>query len=154
MRRPLWVSVILGVSGCSSGGAPETPAPPVEWTPGHYSLEALIATADGGSEELTGDLTVAEDGTMLLLSSMGSCRPPTEAELRRDAAARRRTFVCGEATYVIEPTSDRVRGEVRARVTEEYLEQMPCRPTQTPPCYRMRSRRVTRTADLTVYVLD
>jgi hypothetical protein len=157
MRSPSWVAAIMVLAACSSspsGDGSGAPPPPVAWTAGHYTLEARITTVEGGVEELTGDLTIRGDGSMTLLSSFGSCRTPTATELRRDEERRRRTFVCGDATYIVEPTSDRVRGQVRARVTETYRERVACAPGRAPPCFAMRTRRVTRSADLRVFVLD
>ena len=155
MRTFGWVpAILIATSACSSGGPSDGPAPPVSWTPGRYTLEATIDTSDGDREELTGDLRIRPDGTMTLLSSFGSCRVPTPDELRRDEERRQRTFTCGDATYVIRPTANRVRGQVRARITESYQQSVQCRAGQSPPCYRTSSRRVTRTANLAVFVID
>ena len=147
-------AIFMALSACSSGGPSRGPAPPIPWTAGRYSLEARIPTTEGGFEVFNADLTIREDGSMSLLSSSGQCRTPTLAELRRDEERRRRTFVCGDATYVLTPTADRVAGEVRARVTEQYREIVTCLLGQPPPCYVLSTRRVTRSADLRVYRLD
>lgn len=155
MRALGWVpAIVLATTSCASGGGPETLGPPISWTPGHYTLEASVPTADGGSEELTADLRIRADGSMSLLSPIGSCRLPTERELERDEVRRQRTFDCGDAVYVVRPTVDRVRGEVRARVTEQYRVVVPCPPGQAGPCYEPRTRRVIRSAQLSVFVLD
>lgn len=149
--RPLgWVPVILiATSACSSGGPSAGPEPPVSWTPGRYTLEATIPSADG-SDQLTADLRIGVAGTMTLRSSSGNCLEPTPAALRRDEQNRRRTFSCGDATYVIRPASGRVRGEVRALVTELVRQQVPCVLGRVGPCYRMSTRRVRRSANLIV----
>ena len=120
------------------------------WTPGRYTLEARIPSADG-SDESTAELRIGFDGeTMTLLSSFGNCLEPTPTQVRRDEENRRRTFSCGDATYVIRPTSGRVRGEVRALITESVRRQVRCPAGRTGPCYRTSTRRVRRSADLIV----
>ena len=155
MRPLCWVlAIVIATSACSSGGpSPGGREPSVSWTPGRYTLEATIPTADG-SDELTADLRVGVDGTMTLLSSFGTCLQPTPNELRRDEQRGLRTFTCGDATYVLRPTTDRVRGRVRAIVTERYLRTVQCPPGRTGPCYRNSTRRVRRSADLTVFAVN
>jgi len=155
--RPLgWVPVIvLATSACSSGGPSAGPEPPVSWTPGRYTLDATIPSADG-FEQLTADLRIGVDGTMTLQSSSGNCLEPTPAELRRieQYRWRRRTFRCGDATYAITETSGRVRGVVRALVTERFRQQIQCAQGRVGPCYTMSTRRVRRSANLNVLTIN
>lgn len=154
MRPMCWVPVIvIATSACSSGGPSAGPEPPVSWTPGRYTLEATIPSADG-SDLLTADLRIGIDGTMTLRSSVGNCLEPTPRQLRRDEERRRRTFSCGDATFVIRPTSGRVRGEVRALVTETYRQQVTCPGGRTGPCYMNATRRVRRSANLIVFSIN
>ena len=62
----------------------------------------------------------------------------------------------GDAVYRVRPTPSGVRGDVRASLLEEYRDTVPC-PTGSDGnrvCYIMRTRRVTRSANLTVSTLD
>jgi len=155
MRLYHWVpTIVVALSSCSSGGPSPGPQLPTFWTPGRYALEARIRTADGGSEEITGDLSIRPGGSMTLLSSFGSCRAPTPIEQRRDQERRRRTFTCGDAQYVLLPTADRVRGAVRAMVTERFQQRTRCPVGRAPPCYWLATRRVARSADLVVFRVD
>lgn len=157
MQWPRWGSALVVASvACSTGGVRD-PGPVVPWTPGRYLLEAdLDAGLGGGTQanELEAELRIQVGGSMMLLSSFGACTEPTREELERDEQFRRRTFSCGEARYEIRPTQDSVRGEVRARVLEEVLQQVPCAPGNPGVCTVVTTRRVARRARLVVTELD
>jgi hypothetical protein len=137
----------LVLLGCSAMGGP--PTTPVPWTPGQYSLEATVGETLS-AEDVRAQLTIAPDSRISLASSTGLCRERDAAEVERDFARGRATFECGDATFQIRPIPGSVRGEVRASVLEEVREQTTCPLGRTPPCFIMRTQRVTRSADLRV----
>jgi hypothetical protein len=139
--------VLLGVAGCVSAGDP--PPTPAAWTPGRYLLEASVG-ATLSAEEFTGELIVRSVEDIVLQSTSGLCEPTTPAEVQRDRAQGMRTFNCGPARWEIRPTPGGVRGTIRATILEEYREETQCPPGQAPPCTIMRTRQVTRNANLRV----
>jgi hypothetical protein len=117
-------------------------------------LEATI----GGSlanQDFRAVLTVAPDGSTSMDSSTGLCRDPRPDQAGRDDELSQRTFECGEAMYVVRPTSTGVRGDIRATILEEYQATIPCPPNSARAvCTIMRTRRVVRTEALRVSSLD
>jgi hypothetical protein len=127
---------------------------PVPWTPGRYVLEATVGRSLS-DQEFRAILTVAPDGSMSMESSTGLCRDPLPDQDGRDDALSRRFFECGDALYIVRPTSTGVRGDIRASILEEYEARVPCPPTSNQPvCTIMRTQRVVRTATLTVSPLE
>lgn len=143
---------LLATGACSSaggGGSVEPGAPAAAWTAGRYFLEATVG-ATLSAQDFTGELTIRAPDDLTLQASSGLCQPPTPADLQRDRAANERTFDCGAARWVVRPIPGGVRGTIRASVEEEYEEQRACPPGQAGPCYIMRTRVVTRNANLRV----
>jgi hypothetical protein len=128
---------------------------PVPWTPGRYEMEATVGSSisDQGFRAV---LTIAPDGSMSLTSSTGLCVDPNPAAAERDQARAQRTFDCGDAAYTVRPVPAGVRGRIVASILEEYQDRIPC-PTAADAnrsCPIMRTRRVTRNADLLVNSLN
>ena len=148
-------AVLLAALACSPPSTYSTgTGGPVPWTPGRYVLEATIGTSLS-DQVFRAVLTVAPDGSMSLDSSTGLCRDPRPDQAGRDEALSRRTFECGDAVYQVQPTPGAVRGRISATILEEYEAQVACPPTSTRRvCHIMRTRRVTRGAQLTVSSLD
>jgi len=152
------VSVLCAVSACSppstvgAGGGDTT----VPWTPGRYAMEATVGTGSITDQEFRAVLTVAPDGSMSLDSSTGLCQAPPPPAVGQQQALGQRTFQCGDAVYTVRPTPSGVRGNLRASVLEEYPATVPCPIGSAAQrvCTIMRTRRVTRNADLTVSSLN
>jgi hypothetical protein len=153
MRSGRFLLVVLGALGCASGGGgggdTGTPATPLAWTPGRYLLEATVGSTLS-AEEFTGELTIRSENDITLQANSGLCQPPTPAESQRDLADGMRSFNCGAARWEVRPVPGGVRGAIRAQVLEEYAEERQCPPGQQPPCSVMRTRTVTRNANLRV----
>jgi hypothetical protein len=126
----------------------------VPWTPGRYNLQATVGTGSVTDQEFDAILTVAPDGSIGLSSSTGLCVDPTQAATARDRERGERTFECGEAVYRVRSTPSGVRGEVLASILEEYTETVPCPTSSSGTCTVVRTRRVTRRANLTVNPLN
>jgi hypothetical protein len=150
------VAGVLGALACASPSTYSTgTGGPVPWTPGRYVLEATVGRGSLSDQDIRGILTVAPDGSLSLESSTGLCRDPSPARTDQDRALAQRTFECGDAVYRVRPAPTGVRGEVRAGILEEYAATVPCPRTSTrASCTIMRTRRVVRTAELTVSALD
>jgi hypothetical protein len=150
--RPALLTVALACSpprtySTGAGG-------PVPWTPGRYVLEATIGTTLS-DQDFRAVLTIAPDATMSMDASTGLCRDPSPAYTGQDEARSRRTFECGDVMYFVQPTPTGVRGRLTASILEEYEAQTICPPQSGRTyCSIMRTRRVTRTADLVVSPLD
>ena len=159
--------LLVAVPACSStGGAPASPRVPVSWPIGAYILEATIEYRDDGAyqsntsrEDYFVDLDIAPGGSLALLNPPGFCRDPTRPEVERDEALRRKTFRCGDFTYVVEPAGSTVRGELTAVVTERFRRRGQCirysvAPDGTRTCaayrWNVNSRRTRKRARLTV----
>lgn len=108
------VAVALAQGCGGGGGAPSGPAPPgvVRWPVGEYEL---VADLDYGRRRVThrATLAVAEGGELTLVSSTGICLPDPRERMNR--GNRRRSFVCGDAVFALEPFGGIVRGEVSVR---------------------------------------
>jgi hypothetical protein len=148
--------VVLGALACAAPSTYSTgTGGPVPWTPGRYVLEATVGGGSLSDHDFRAILTVAPDGSTSMDSSTGLCRDPRPDQAGRDDALSQRTFECGDALYMVRPTSTGVRGEIRAAILEEYEATVPCPPTSArTSCTIMRTRRVNRTAALTVSSLD
>jgi hypothetical protein len=147
---------VMGGLACASPSTYSTgTGSPVPWTPGRYVLEARVGRGSLSDQDFRAVLTVAPDGSASLDSSTGLCRDPRPDQAGRDVALSQRTFECGDALYMLRPTSTGVRGDIRASILEEYEATVPCPPTSTrPTCTIMRTRRVIRTAALMVAPLE
>jgi hypothetical protein len=147
-------TVLVAVACASPSTYSTGTGDPVPWTPGRYVLEATV----GGSlsaQDFRAILTVAPDGSTSMESSTGLCRDPRPDQAGRDDALSQRTFECGDALYMVRPTSTGVRGDIRATILEEYEARVPCPPTSNRQvCTIMRTQRVVRTASLTVSPLE
>ena len=148
------VLVLASMVACASPSTYSTgTGGPVPWTPGRYVLEATV----GGSlsnQDFRAVLTIAPDGAMSMDSSTGPCMDPSPGRAAPEALARRR-FECGDAVYSVQPTPSGVRGSITASILEEYEAQTACAPGSTRQvCTIMRTRRVTRSAQLTVSALE
>ncbi len=144
--------VLLASVACSSaggGGSEGAGAAPNPGTPGRYYLEAPVRLTLS-AQAYTGELTVLSQDQITLAASSGLCQPPTPADLQRDLGAGERTFGCGEARWVVRPVPGGVRGTIQATILEEYAEETTCPIGRAPPCMMMRTRTVTRRANLTV----
>jgi hypothetical protein len=148
--------VWLGSIACSPPSTYSTGSGgPVPWTPGRYVLEATVGRGSMSDEEFRAILTVAPDGSTSLSASTGLCRDPSPSRAETDESLGLRTFQCGDAVYYVQPSATGVRGRIVASVLEEYEAQVPCAPTSNQAtCTIMRTRRVTRIAQLTVSSLD
>jgi hypothetical protein len=157
MRGPLAIAGILASAlACAAPSTYSTgTGGPVPWTPGRYALEAVIGNGIT-DQEFRAVLTITPDGSMSLASSTGLCVDPTPAAADRDRASGQRTFECGEAVYRVRPTPNSVRGEIIASILEEYEDRIPCASASDAQrtCPIMRTRRVTRDANLTVSSLN
>ena len=126
--------LLVAVPACSStGGAPASPPGPVSWPIGEYALEATVEYQDDGlnrpntaREDYFVDLAIGPGGSLALLNPPGVCRDATRPELERDEALRRRTFRCGDLTYVVEPAGSTIRGELTAIVNERIRRRGTC----------------------------
>ena len=152
-RRVMFsVFVLLGSMACASGGGgpeAESGGTPIAWTPGRYLLEASVGQTLA-AEEFTGELAVRSPEDITLQASSGLCEPQTSAEVQRDRAEGVRTFNCGPARWEVRPSSGGVRGSIRATILEEYAEETVCPAGVQPPCTIMRTRQITRNANLRV----
>jgi hypothetical protein len=118
-------------------------------------LEATVGRGTLSDQDFRAILTVAPDGSASMESSTGLCRDPRPDQAGRDDALSQRTFECGDAVFVVRPTSTGVRGDIRASILEEYEATVACPPTSTrSSCTIMRTRRVIRTAGLMVTPLE
>lgn len=154
--------LLLLLSACAAGGGdPRSSPEPLSWPQGRYLLEGTVAYNSGlGTRRDThiAHLVVGPGGAMALDSETGVCRDPTEADLRRDRRAQRRTFQCGDVVWVLRPASATVVGEIHATVMEdrEVRECVQYRVNADGQrvCIRSRSvvesQRVTREARLRV----
>jgi hypothetical protein len=147
---------VLGTLACASPSTYSTgTGGPVPWTPGRYVLEATVGRGTLSDQDFRAILTVAPDGSASMESSTGLCRDPRPDQAGRDDALSQRTFECGDAVFVVRPTSTGVRGDIRASILEEYEATVACPPTSTrASCTIMRTRRVIRTAGLMVTPLE
>jgi hypothetical protein len=147
---------LLGALACAPPSTYSTgTGSPVPWTPGRYVLEATVGRGSLSDQDFSAVLTIAPDGSASLDSSTGLCRDPRPDQAGRDEALSQRTFECGDALYMVRPTPTGVRGDIRVSILEEYEATVPCPPTSTrPTCAIMRTRRVTRTAALSVSSLE
>ncbi len=126
--------LFVAAAACSTaGGGPAVPAGLVYWPPGRYALEATIQyersttyEARTITGELFGELIVTPNGSMILDSSSGSCRDPSPTEARRDESLGRRSFECGDVTFLLRPQGSRIGGEIVASVREDARERGPC----------------------------
>ena len=126
--------MVVAASACSStGGAPASPPGPVSWPIGEHALEATVEYRDDGlnrsntvHEDYSVDLAIGPGGSLVLLNPPGVCRDPTRPEVERDEALRRRTFRCGDFTYVVEPAGSTIRGELTAIVNERIRRRGVC----------------------------
>ena len=126
--------MVVAASACSStGGAPASPPRPVSWPIGEYALEATVEYRDDGlnrsntvREDYSVDLAIGPGGSLVLLDPPGVCRDPTRPEVERDEALHRRTFRCGDLTYVVEPAGSTIRGELTATVNERIRRRGRC----------------------------
>jgi len=167
LKRIFRVSMLaVGVLGCSTSGArPDSPTDPLSWPTGQYYLEGTVTyrndseagtSTDRASYEA--ELEIRTDGSMTLSSSSGYCQPRSPEEIRVDQQQRQRTFPCNGVSFVLKPMGDKVRGEVRASVSESIRVQGPCRqmgrmdgrPTCLAYSYDIRFRQATRTGTLKV----
>jgi len=119
------------------------------WTPGRYLLEATVGSTLS-AEDFTGELTIDSPESITLQASSGLCDRQTPSDINQDLANGMRSFNCGPARWEFRPTSGGVRGTIRATILEEVREETPCPPLQLPPCFIMRTRTVTRSANLRV----
>jgi hypothetical protein len=143
--------MVLAALACAPSPYPTRPAGLVPWTPGRYVLEATVGRGSLSDQDFRAVLTVAPDGSMSMDSSTGLCRDPSPGRAPQDQTWGRGTFVCGDATYFVQPSPTGVRGTIRASILEEYEAQVPCAPTSNQQvCTIMRTRRISRTAQLTV----
>jgi hypothetical protein len=155
-RSALCLAVLVGSLGCASGGGgggSEAGATPLAWTPGRYLVEATVGSTLS-AEEFTGELIVNSPEDITFQGNSGLCQPQTPAEAQRDRADGIRSFNCGSARWEFRPIPGGVRGAIRASILEEYAEQTTCPAGQTPPCTIMRTRQVTRNANLRVSTLN
>ena len=158
----LLVMVVAAAAACSStGGAPASPPEPVSWPVGTYALEATVEYRDdslAGAEVARADyfavLVIAPDGSLTFQSANGICRDPTWSEVDRDEALRRRTFRCGDFTFVVEPAGSTIRGELTATVTERTRQRGECVAFSAVGCGRyqwtVNSDRTQKRVRLTV----
>ena len=156
MRILISCVTVLGALACASPSTYSTgTGGPVPWTPGRYVLEARVGRGSLSDQDFRAILTIAPDGAASMESSTGLCRDPRPDGVGRDLDWSQRTFECGDAFYILRPTSTGLRGEIRASILEEYEATVPCPPTSPrPSCTIMRTRRVIRTAALTVGPLE
>ena len=104
------------------------------------------------------ELDIARLGSSLTSQNRsGVCRDLTRQEVERDEALRRKTFRCGDFTYVLEPAGSTIRGELTVAVDERIRQRGTClryRGTGPAQCtvYRwdVNSRRTQKRAQLTV----
>ncbi len=129
----LLVMVVAAAACSSTGGAPASPPGPVAWPIGEYALEATFEYQNDTAhawDKVRADyfavLVIAPDGSLTLQSANGICRDPTWSEVDRDEALRRKTFRCGDFTYVVEPAGSTIRGELTATVTERIRRHGEC----------------------------
>ncbi len=126
--------MVVAASACAStGGAPASPPGPVSWPIGEYALEATVEyqydavnRSNTAREDYFLDLAIGPGGSLALLNPPGVCRDPTRPEVERDEALRRRTFRCGDFTYVVEPAGSTIRGELTALVNERIRRRGTC----------------------------
>ena len=128
--------MVVAVTACSSTGGPPASSPgPVSWPPGTYTLEATVVYRydyEYGEDTLREDyfavLVIDSDFSLTLQNERGICRDPTRAQVDRDEALRRKTFTCGDITWVVEPgPGSMIRGELVATVTEGIRRRAECR---------------------------
>lgn len=148
-------AILLSTLACSPPSTYSTGVGgPVPWTPGRYVLEATVGRSLS-DQEFRAVLTIAPDASMSLEASSGLCRDPSPTYAGQDEARARRTFECGDAVYFVQPTPTGVRGRITASILEEYEAQTACPPgSGRTVCTIMRTRRVSRTAELMVSPLD
>jgi len=117
--------------GCAAAGnGSDAVQEPLTWPPGQYLLEASVTHRqdyEGGERtvqaEYTADLDIRADGFMQLISASGLCRDPLPKEMLEDRGRWQRTFLCEDGTYVLKPSEETIRGELRVRVISQHREE-------------------------------
>jgi hypothetical protein len=120
VKRILAILGVVLLAGCASG--PARTAEPISWSPGRYMLEGSVTTMAGGmnsQEQHTADLLILSTGEMTMFSSSGVCVDPAPVAVGADAARGRRTFLCGEVRYELQPAGTTVRGRLFTTVIRE-----------------------------------
>jgi hypothetical protein len=157
----LLVTVVAATACSSTGGAPASPLGPVSWPIGEYALEARFEFKNDTALAWNMDradyfavLLIAPDGSLTFQSANGICRDPTWSEVDRDEALRRKTFRCGDFTFVVEPAGSTIRGELTATVTERTRQRGECVAFSAVGCGRyqwtVNSDRTQKRVRLTV----
>lgn len=133
---PILLPVLALSAACASSGVPaeDTSA---TWVSGEYVYQTLITYDDDtpsgsatGSVDVRGDVTVFDDGSLVLTSSTGRCRRTRT----RDAALvdrREVRFNCGTASFVLRPGRDAVVGTVAMVLSETKRRRGGCRQLMT-----------------------
>ncbi len=157
----LLVMVVAAAACSSTGGAPASPPRPVVWPIGEYALEATFEYRndvqhawDKVRAYYSAVLVIAPDGSLTFQSANGVCRDPTWSEVDRDEALRRKTFRCGDFTFVVEPAGSTIRGELTATVTEAIRQRGECLAARVGGCARyqwtVKSDRTPKRVRVTV----
>ena len=141
----LLVMVVAATACSSTGGAPASPTAPVSWPIGEYALEATFEYQNDTANAWQRDradyfavLIIAPDGSLTFQSANGICRDPTWSEVDRDEALHRKTFRCGDFTFVVEPAGSTIRGELTATVTKRIRQRGECVAATSTGCGRYR----------------
>ena len=125
---------IAALAGCSSsGGPPASPLEPIPWPIGTYTLEARVQYQDDNEygsrtvrDDYFADLNIAPGGSLALVNPNGICQDLTRQEIDVDLAMRRKTFRCGDFTYVVQPSGSTIRGQLIATVSERIRRRGAC----------------------------